>query len=241
MKRALVFVLILCLALPALSAVDVEDLITKIRATQDKVEDLEADVVTKMSSTMKDGKDMEQKAHLWVKGQGKAKMEVFSPQKQITITDGSKMAVINPETGQKYVQDMSEKKGMASGVGEGSLIDQTKVFDYFDLEVEEKKGFLGGVKEYIITGTPKEANKFLGKMVFIIDAKNYIPKKIEIFNPKGSKISTTTLEYKKIKGVYVPQKNVSVVSLPGGQMKVEMEFKDLKVNQGIPDSVFKID
>jgi len=241
MKKFIAFTLVLLLALPAFSAVKVEDLVAKIRATQDKIQDMEADVATKMTSTMKDSKPVVQRAHLWVKGKGMAKMEMTYPQKQTTITDGTRMAVINPETGQKYVQDLKGQEKMAPGVGEGSPIDQTKVFDYFDLKVEEKKGFFGGVKEYIITGTPKEPNKFLGKMVFFIDGKDYIPQKIEIYNPKGTRISTTTLQYKQVSGVFAPEKNVSVVSLPGGEMKVEMEFMDIKVNKGIPDSVFNID
>lgn len=240
MKKLAAIIIVLTLALPAFSAVKADEVIQKVRAAQQKIKNLETDITSKMTSDIKGSRSIEQKGHLWVKGEDKSKFEISEPQQQIMINAQGKSVIIDKKTGRKIVQDLEKSQGAAPGMGKGSPIDQTKVFDYFDLEVKENKGFFGFGREYVITGIPKEKNEFLGKMVFYIDGRKYVPKKVEVFNPKGAKISMTNLKYRTIDGIYVPQKSVSEISLPNGKMKVVMEFKNIKVNHDIPDSIFKI-
>ena len=96
---------------------------------------------------------------MWTKGKDKSKIEMLSPMKQTTITNGSKMATINADTGQKFIQDLSKIKGQApAGQGRGQM-DLDKAKEYFDLSLKKTKS-----GAYIISGQPKQNNKFLGKM-----------------------------------------------------------------------------
>jgi outer membrane lipoprotein-sorting protein len=157
--------------------------------------------------------------------------------RQTTITNGSIMTMISPDTGQKFTQDLSKGVGPSTGSGRG--MDSTKALDYFDLTVTEH-----GTTEYIITGKPKEANQFLGKMDFMIDAERYLPLRIAMYNPKGMLISLSEIEYQSFEStgeavVWVPVKIKSVVTMQMGSVNSEMVYENIKVNQGIKDSVFE--
>lgn len=215
-----------------------ENLISKLRENQDKIQDMSATIVTTIKSDMKEKRTMEQKGTIQTKGKDKTRMEMITPMKQISITNGDKMAMINPETGQKFVQDLKKlKKQTGKQDLSGSPIDQTKILDYFNLSMKEEGIFQ---KSYVITGTPKEKNQFMGKIVFFVDAGRNVPTKIEIYNPQGKLISSTDMEYVKIKGLWVVSKTSSSMTIPGGKMDVSMRFEDVKINEGIPDSVFDV-
>lgn len=244
MKKKILCLLVLVSVLATVSfgAMRVEDLLAKIREGQSKVKDLQADIVTIIKSDMGGKKEAEQKGHIWIKGEDMSKMEMTAPMKQISITSGKKMAIINPETGQKLVQDLEamRKKTGQTDLGK-NVMDQTKALEYFNLSVREVSSFMGGVKEYVIVGVPKEKNKFLGKVEFTVDAQKYVPTRIDIYNPQGNLVSSSTIEYARLKDIWVIAKNVSEVKLPSGKMKMEMRFDNIKLNEGIPDKEFKID
>ena len=250
-----------------------EDLITNLQSNQSKIKDLYAETVTTITSNiaMPGAKDkgpqkMVQKGKMWTKGKDKSKIEMLSPMKQTTITNGDQMAIINPETGQKMVQDLKKLKGQgalrqssgqASSKGqEGMNLEKAK--EYFDLSLS-KKG-----DDYVIIGIPKEANKFLGKMEFYVDPEKWVPTKILMYSPsvasakeggpKDKLMSQSEIEYKEFsvsyseapsaarsEGVWVPVKNISNISTPAGKMSVEMEFENVKVNKGMSDKEFKIE
>jgi outer membrane lipoprotein-sorting protein len=244
MKRKIICLLVLLSVgvSVSLGAMKVEDLLAKIREGQSKVKDLQADITTVIRSDMGGKKEAEQKGHIWIKGEDMSKMEMVSPLKQISITSGKKMAVINPETGQKFVQDLEAMRKKTGQMDLGkNVMDQTKALEYFNLSVKEVGGFFGGVKEYLITGVPKEKNKFLGRVEFAVDAKRFVPTRIDIYNPQGNLVSSSTIEYAQLKNIWVIAKNISEVKLPSGKMKMEMRFENIKVNEGIPDKEFKID
>lgn len=241
-KKTAIFLAFLMIATMATATMSVESLLTKIREGQNKVKDLQADITTIIKSDMGGKKEAEQKGHIWIKGEDKSKMEMVSPLKQISITSGKKMAVINPETGQKYVQDLEAMRKKTGQVDLGkNMMDQTKALEYFNLSVREVSSFFGGAKEYVIVGIPKEKNKFLGKVEFTVDAQKYVPTRIDIYNPQGNLVSSSTIEYAKLKDIWVIAKNISEVKLPSGKMKMEMRFENIRLNEGIPDKEFKID
>jgi outer membrane lipoprotein-sorting protein len=220
----------------------IEEVLSRVKANQAKIKDMQADIETIIKSTLGEKKRMEQKGHLWIKGESKSKMEITQPLKQITINSGDKMAMINPETGQKFVQDIKKIKDKMGQTELGRTpMDQTKALEYFNLKLKSEGGGFFKKKEIIIEGTPKEPNKFLGKVVFHIDDERHLPVKVEIFNPQGGLVSTSDLEYQKIKDIWVIAKNMSEVKMPNGKMEVEMKFNNVKVNEGIADREFKID
>lgn len=219
-----------------------DEVINKIQSNQSKIHDMYAETTTTITSNMampgqesKGPQKMVQKAKMWTKGQDKSKIEMLSPMKQTTITNGDKMAIINPETGQKMVQDLKKLKGQGpGGKGQGEMnLDKAK--EFFDLSVAMKGD------AYVITGIPKKDNKFLGKMEFYVDSTNWIPVKILMYDAKGKLMSQSEIEYKEISGAWVPVKNVSNVTTPMGKMNMEMEFENIKVNKGIGDGEFKVE
>jgi len=242
-KIIAIFLFCLFLAPLALAAdLTLEALMEKSQANQDRIKDLFVETETTMVSNMslpgqasKGPQKMVQTGRMWTKGSDKAKIELLSPTKQTTIRNGEKMLIIYPETGQKMVQDLSKIKGQGAGFKGQENMNLEKAMEYFDLSVKH----VGD--NYIVTGIPKEENKFMSKMEFYLEAKSWLPTKILMYGANGKLLSQSMIEYETISDVPVPVKNVSSVSTPMGTMNIEMVYKNVKVNQGIKDSVFKIE
>lgn len=234
---ALFVLLAFCVSFAAMDP-KIDGIIKSIRDNQGKIKDMSAKIVTIIRSDAKEKKTMEQIGSLMTKGEDKSRMEMTAPVNQITITNKDKIAVINPQTGQKFVQDLRKLRKQAGQDAIGSSpTDQTKILDYFNLSVEEKGIFN---KSYVIIGVPKKKNQFMGKMKFYVDGGRNVPTKIEVYNAQDKLISVSDIEYKKIKDIWVISKNSSWIAVPGGKMDVEMKFEDIKINEGIPDKVFEI-
>jgi outer membrane lipoprotein-sorting protein len=258
-KKLLVVIAALFVSSSAFAAdLPLDDLIKNIQSNQSKIKDMYAETTTTITSNMampgqesKGPQKMAQKGKMWTKGSDKSKIEMTSPMKQVTITNGDQMAIINSETGQKVVQDLKKLKGQgASSKGQGEM-NLEKAKEFFNLEVTSKQSSVTSKKEYIITGTPKQDNKFLGKMEFYVDSDKWVPVKIVMYDAKGRPMSQSEIEYERVKGqgssskgeeeIWIPVKNVSNVVTPMGSMKVEMEFSNIKVNKGISDKEFAIE
>lgn len=167
-KIALFSILSLAIMVTVCSAdITLKELIDKVQSNQTKINDMYAESTTKIVSNLQLGEkgkvqSMTQKGKLWTKGKEKSKMEMTSPNHQVTITNGDKMAIINSDTGQKMVQDlkkMREKSGQPADAGDMTLEKATK---YFDMSVKP-----AGDGQYILTGIPKEKNKFLEEWSFM--------------------------------------------------------------------------
>lgn len=247
-KRFIIVPLLVIFSAASFAAeVSLDTIIQNNRANQQKISDLYAETTTKITSNLQLGaskgtgpQTMIQQGKMWSKGESKSKVEMLSPNHQITITNGDKMAIINPETGQKMVQDMKKLKSGQGTVGSGQM-SLEKLKEMFDLSVQETVDSGQNKPIYIITGVPRKENKFLGKMAFYIDGAKWIPTRVQMFDPKGKLISQTDMEYQQIGGAYVPSKNFSNVTTPMGAMKVEMEYSNIKVNKGISDKEFAIE
>jgi outer membrane lipoprotein-sorting protein len=237
-----IFGLMVFTSLSFAADLSLDELVAKIQANQAKIKDMYAETTTTITSTMavpgqkeKGPQKMVQKGKMWTKGKDKSKVEMLSPMRQTTVTNGDKMMIINPETGQKIVQDLKklrEKSGMPDA---SKQMDLERAKEFFDLSAT-KKG-----EDYIIVGVPKKEIKILGKMEFYVDSEKWVPTKVLMYDSKGKLLSQSEIEYTKVSDVWVPAKNVSNVTTPMGTMKVEMEFTNIKVNQGISDKEFKID
>jgi len=248
MKKYVLAVLMIVLLPISIFASDIspEAVIAKMKETQAMIKDLQADTKTTITSNIampgqpsKGPQTMTQTGHIWQKGRDKSKVEITSPMKQITITNGNIMTIISPDTGQKFSQDLS--KGLGT---RGQGLDQTKALDYFDLTVKKSEGATGEADIYVISGTPKAANQFLGRMDFMIDAEKYIPLRIAMYTPKGALMSLSEMEYEPVaisstKTAYVAKKIKSIVTMQMGSVNTEMVYENIKVNEGISDSVFE--
>lgn len=244
MKRHLIFFCVLMAAVNMVLAADLslDDLINRIQGNQKKIHDMYAETTTIITSSMampgsagKGPQRMTQKGKMWTKGEDKSKLEMISPMKQVSITNGDKMAIINPESGQKIVQDLKKMREKAGMSGSSNQMSLDKAKEFFDLSTS-KKG-----DDYVITGVPKKENKFLGKMEFYVDPDKWVPVKILMYDAKGKPMSQSVIEYQKISDIWIPVKNVSNVTTPAGTMKVEMEFANVKINRGISDREFAVE
>jgi len=238
MKKILSALFILLFA-SALYAIDLTpaEIVKNIKVNQQKVQDMSAKISTVIKSE-KDKKSMEQKGLIIVKGKDKSRMEILSPIKQITITNGDSLTIINPETGKKIAYDLKvlRKKSGDPNLGKSPL-DQGKLFDDLDLTVEEK-GFFR--KQYVLTGTAKKNNPFMGKVKFYVDQDKFVPTKFEVYGAGDKLVTVTELDHKQINDVWIMTKSHSKVDVPSGKIDIEVKLDDVKVNKGIDDSLFSI-
>ena len=182
---------------------------------------------------------------MWTKGEDKSKIELLSPTKQITITNGGKVAIIDPATGRRIVRERDQ--GLEGSRDQG-LMDLEKAKEYFDLSVKKLDASKpGDLETYVIVGVPKKKNKFLGKMEFIIDSQKWSPVRILMYDAGGKLISRSEIEYQRWtidegqETIWVPAKTVSDVTTPLGTMRVEMELKNVRVNEGISEAEFRVE
>ncbi|OGC12061.1 hypothetical protein A3K48_06265 [candidate division WOR-1 bacterium RIFOXYA12_FULL_52_29] len=228
------------------SMASVDLIVKKVQLNQDRINDMYAETTTLISSNLSlpgseksEPQKMTQQGKIWTKGKEKSKVEMLSPVKQITVTNGDKMMVVNPETGQKVVQDLKKLREQSGLPGSSQQMDLEKAKQYFEFTVANQG--VPGKAIYVISGSPKKENKFLSRMELYIDGQRWIATKILMYGSKGELVSQSDIEYAIVGGVWVPKKNVSFVSTPAGRMDVEMTFDNIKVNRGISDSVFKVE
>jgi len=243
------------------SELTIEDIINNVQANQTKIKDMYAETTTTITSNIampgsqaKGPQKMVQKSKIWTKGKDKSRIEMLSPTRQITITNSDQMAIIDPESGQKTVQDLKklrEKSGGLTGGQSSGQMTLDKVSEFFYLSVRKLDSSTSGdIETYVITGVPKKENKFMGKMEFYVNSENWLPAKIIMYDPKNRPMSQTEIEYSSVEDksatapegsiLFVPLKNKSVVSSPIGKMEIGVEYTNVKVNGGIGDDKFKI-
>ena len=188
------------------SSLTVEDVVKNMQSNQSKIKDMYSEMTTTITSNLsmpnsasKGPQTMVQKSKMWTKGTDKSKIEVLSPTKQTTITNGNMMTMIDPQSGQKVTQDMSKVKGQTGMAGNNSM-NLAKALEMFDMTVSQKDAL------YIMEAKPKKANPVIGKMSFFIDPTRWLPIKIIIYTPQGKdlsraqsrEMSTTEMEYSEI-------------------------------------------
>jgi len=234
-KKLAVLLILLLMGSTVWAALDpaIEDLLGKIKSNQSQIKDMSADILTIMKSG---GKQMEQKGKIWIKGDNKSRMESSTPVNTVTVVNGDKRLLINQDTGERLVQDMKKLREKTGEMDFGnSPTDQTKALEYFNLKLRQEG------QNYIIEGTPKKPNIMLGKVIFEIEEARHLPVKISIYNPKGALVSSSTIEYQKIKNIWVIKENKAMVKTPQGSMNLTMSFNNVKINEGISDNQFKVD
>jgi len=216
-----------------------QDIIQNIQSNQSQIKDLYAETTTTITSNMalpgakdKGPQAMVQKGRMWTKGRDKSKIEIISPTRQTTITNGDKITIINPDSGQTFTQDLSKMREQA-GIPKGGSMDLSKALDSFYMSIEQRED------QYVLIGKPKQPNKFLGKMEFYIDVNRWLPVKILIYTPTDKIMNITEMDYKEISGIWITVETSSTAITPMGAIKTQMVLENIKINQGISDSEFK--
>ena len=180
-------------------------------------------------------------------------------QKQTTITNGDESWMIGGD-GQVI---KSADSGLRIADRKTAQTDPTAYLKYFELTVDEVSSPpLGGFRgpsdnqtTYLITGTPKAGtdlanNQYFGSIKMYIDKTRFVPVQMQIYKQDGSLLMSTTMTYQQIKDVWVNDKSTSqiIIAMPssggtfGSQnqtMDMTVEYKGLKVNEGLKDELFK--
>lgn len=213
-------------------ALTIPDLLQKVKENQSNIQTLQADTETTMESSNKNMPAMKQTGRLYQKYPGKSRTEVDAPTKQITIMNGSKMKFIDGATGKSFTKDMSEL-GAIGGSPSGSIAQMTNLFDLKILSENES--------EILLEGRPKTTNNFMEKIEFTLSAETFLPQKIDSFAKGGRKLSVMNIAYKEIDKVQVPVETRSTIYMPNGQMNALLQYKNVKVNQPIKESMFDVE
>lgn len=245
MKKIGILIVLCLFAVPVLADdLSLEQILDKVQAQQGLVQDMYAETTTSITSNLQlpnskgqtGPQKMVQKSRMWTKGKDKTRVEMLSPTKQTTITNGDLMTIINPETGQTMTQDMSKlgDKGIGGSGNQGGM-DLAKAKEYFNLSVK-KSG-----KNYIVSGVPRQDNKFLTRLDFEIDSERWVPVTVRMYGTKNKLMNESKIEYQYFDkpGVYLPVKNFSRIDTPMGKMEVEMTYDNVKVNSGLKDKLFE--
>ncbi|MFA6431658.1 MAG: outer membrane lipoprotein-sorting protein [Candidatus Margulisiibacteriota bacterium] len=245
MKKAIFMFLALFVFSGIVFADELQDVINKIQANQNKIQDLSADIHLIMDMSVNapsTGEGMETKieqtSKLLIKGLDKTRVEMDFPTKQISITNGDKSVTIDPETGEKTMKDLKAvqaKKGMPQGAESNPNINVEKIKEIFNLSVSQRGN------NCIVTGKPKKKSVYLGKMEFVIDKSRWVPVQILVYGSDGELASQSDLSYENISDIWVPSGTTTSVITPMGKIVAEMQMKNIKINQGIGDESFQVD
>lgn len=205
---------ILISSLAFASDLDFNNIIAKVQSNQSKIKDMYAETETTISS------------NLAIAGSQPSQKMVQRGKIWTQGQDKTKIEMTSP----------TRQITINNGRGQGNM-DLAKAKEYFNLTVRRT----GDSGQYVISGLPKKANKFIGKMELYIDGAKWVPTKIVLYDNQGAPISQTEMEYTKVKEIWVPIKNKSIVSTPLGNMEVEQKYSNIKVNQGINDAEFEVE
>ncbi len=89
---------------------------------------------------------------------------------------------------------------------------------------------------YVLKLTPKFDDNPYSKLVVYVNKKNFYPDTIEYYDKKGNKLKTAKYHFTKVQGHWVTDK--IVMTNEQKQSKTTIEFSNIKINQGLPDSMF---
>ncbi len=236
LRRAFLMSIISMLFFSTISSaqtLSLNDVLSKLQSNKSKIVDMYDEIKTTMTGQGKMASmNSTQSSIMWTKGDDKSKIEMLSPIKQTTIRNGDTLVIIDKNTGRKTVKDLTKDKYAASASGQGAM-DFERLKEMFDLSIDSSSEY------YVIECKPKKSGLF-GKIEICVDTQKYIPSKILIYDKNNKIINQTTMEYKDFLGVFVPVKTISTVDSPLGKMNINVEYSNIKVNEGIEDSEFEI-
>jgi outer membrane lipoprotein-sorting protein len=114
------------------------------------------------------------------------------------------------------------------------FLDLERYLKDYDLTVQQKSDILQ------IEGKPKQASKMIKRLTLDLDPKDFQVKKIVIYNLKDQPLFNIALDYEVINEISVPVHTTADMNSVLGSMKIEMIYKNVKVNQPMDDGLFEL-
>jgi|GEM_PF-5573776 len=226
-KGICVFFFLIVLVSLSVKCITIEEIIKKIEANGSRIEDMEADVTTRIK--IGDGEIQIQKMRMAMKGRDRVRIELISPMRQTTIINGKKMMV--------QTQD-----------GKKSIITQDTLHMMEQTGFQNMSEFLKGNKVNVINVEndianieiiPESPTPMVQKIEMGVDIERGVIISQRIYSNMG--VMKMEMEYGKISGVWVIKRMRIITPSPmGGLGEVESEYKNIKINKGIKDIFFEI-
>uniref|UniRef100_A0A7C4U7Z1 DUF4292 domain-containing protein n=1 Tax=candidate division WOR-3 bacterium TaxID=2052148 RepID=A0A7C4U7Z1_UNCW3 len=226
-KGICVFFFLIVLVSLSVKCITIEEIIKKIEANGSRIEDMEADVTTRIK--IGDGEIQIQKMRMAMKGRDRVRIELISPMRQTTIINGKKMMV--------QTQD-----------GKKSIITQDTLPMMEQTGFQNMSEFLKGNKVNVINVEndianieiiPESPTPMVQKIEMGVDIERGVIISQRIYSNMG--VMKMEMEYGKISGVWVIKRMRIITPSPmGGLGEVESEYKNIKINKGIKDIFFEI-
>jgi len=208
-----------------------KEITQKLQEQTDKIQTLEADIQTVLSTPLiNDGEPTIMESKLFKKGKDKTRTEITTPSAQIMVVNGTIIYAKDVDSGQVV---KTEKKYSPDQFDPNSdFLDLERYLKDYDLTVQQNADVLQ------IEGKPKQASKMIKRLTLDLDSKDFQVKKIVIYNLKDQPMFEITLKYDQIDGISVPVYTHADINSVLGNMKIEMIYKNVKVNQPIDDGLF---
>ncbi|OQX56323.1 MAG: hypothetical protein B5M53_02070 [Candidatus Cloacimonas sp. 4484_209] len=206
------------------SAVTVDDIIGRLEESQNSVKDMSADVVMEISIPEK---TITQEMRMWSKGD-KTKIKMVNTEHPMTvIMDKEKMTIkqadrLKTEDRRPKTTDLTALNGKM-----GDFLRNSKT------NIVKEEG-----NEITLSVIPEEANPLMQKVDMVIDMEKGVITQQKMYSNMG--VSFCKMEYEKNSDIWVLKRFTMTSSF--GQMgtsTVKAEYKDVKVNKGIGDEMFK--
>jgi len=219
----------------------VENVIARLEFNQNKIKDMSAEV--KMDITVA-GKKTMQEMNLWSKDE-KMKIEMVNTDRPMTVIMDTQKMSIKQAGKEPQVIDMkkvTEEKGKTvKGKVQNSItppgMDLQKGMGEFlrksDVSIMKEEG-----NKITLSVIPEESNPLMQKLDMVIDIEKGVITQQKMYSNMG--VSFCKMEYEKKDNVWVLKKFTMTSNL--GQMgtsTVKAEYKNVKINEGIDDEVFK--
>lgn len=208
-----------------------KEITLKLQEQTDKIQTLEADIQTILSTPLiNDGEPTIMESKLFKKGKDKTRTEITTPSAQIMVVNGTTIYAKDVDSGQvvktekTYAPDQFDPNS--------DFLDLERYLKDYDLKVTQKADALQ------IEGKPKQASKMIKRLTLDLDSKDFQVKKIIIYNLKDQPLFNIALEYESVGGVSVPVHTTADMNSVLGSMKIEMIYKNVKVNQPLDDGLF---
>jgi outer membrane lipoprotein-sorting protein len=240
---------------------EVDDVIAALQKNMDKIQDMQCNV--EMFIDMGEMGTQSQSMKMWSKGKDKMRMEMSPPAglpmspstmgqgtpsgKTTMIINGDKMIMDGPEgkktlssTGSSLPGGQPTPPGMNLQQNMGDFLKKNKVS-----VVSGKKPFIKNLlsrsetpKEVVLEVIPENKDPMIQKMEMTVDMERGIITNQKMFSNYGT--TKMDMEYENIKGAWIIKRiNMTIPTPMGKTGKMTIEYKNVKLNQGIGDELFE--
>lgn len=221
------------LILPSLNfGLTATEILTQIKETQTKIKDLQSYYNQTTESPLLGSTPITEQGRFIKKGNNIRK-EIQSPDKKLSITTPEFIYEKDEKTGQEKKIDLKSlpQNPMAKPMTAEEALDRFQ----FTIESETPSSC-------ILIGESQE-NTISTKLKITIDKTLMSSTKLTMFI-NGKEMMTVINEYITINDIPVLTKSTSTITMQIGkkiqEIKTKIEYKGIKINQGISDSLFKI-